>query len=65
MVWGEGWEASGDAGVVKEGGKLGVWLDGALVLEVADFEVEAFDLAVELVYDFSPGDLRGQRLYTY
>lgn len=47
MVGGEGWEASGDAGVVKEGGKLGIWLDGAFVLEVADLEVEAFDLAVE------------------
>ena len=65
MVCGEGWEASGDAGVVKEGGKLGVWLDGAFVLEVSDFEVEAFDLAVELVYGFSPGDFGGKRLYTY
>ena len=50
---------------MKQGGKLGVWLDGAFVLEVADFEVEAFDLAVELVYFLSPGGLKGERLYTY
>ena len=55
MVGGEGGKASGDAGVVKEGGELGVWLDGAFVLEVADFEVEAFDLTIELVYFLSPG----------
>lgn len=65
VVCGERWEASGDAGVVEEGGKLRVWLDSAFVLEVADFEVEAFDLTVELVYDFSLGDLGKERLYTY
>ena len=65
MVCREGGEASGDAGVVKEGGKLGVWLDGAFVLEVADFEVEALDLTVELVYGFSSGGLGKERSYTY
>lgn len=33
-------------GVGEEGGELRVGLDGAFVLEVADFEVEAFDLPV-------------------
>ncbi len=34
--------------IVEERGELGVWLDGAFVLEITDFEVEAFDLAVQL-----------------
>ena len=34
--------------VVEKRGKLRIWLDRAFVLEIADFEVEAFDLAVEL-----------------
>ncbi len=62
MVCGERWEASGDASVVKEGGKLGVWLNGTFILKVADFEVEAFDLAVELVYGISPGYFGGRKV---
>ena len=30
-------------------GELGMRLDGAFVLEIPDFEVEALDLAVQLV----------------
>jgi len=44
---GEGWEAGAEAVVVEEGGELRVGLDGAFVLEVADLEIEAFDLSVE------------------
>ena len=43
---GEGRETCAEGAVVEEGGELRVWLDGAFVLEVADFEVEALDLAV-------------------
>lgn len=42
----EGRETCAEGAVVEEGGELRVRLDGAFVLEVADFEVEAFDLAV-------------------
>jgi len=45
---GEGGEAGVQEGVCEKGGKLRVDGDGAFVLEVADFAVEAFDLAVEL-----------------
>lgn len=34
--------------VVEEGGKLGVYGYSAFVLEIADLDVEAFDLSVEL-----------------
>ena len=33
---------------MQEGRQLWVWLDGAFVLKIPNFEVEAFDLAVEL-----------------
>lgn len=45
---GEGGEAGVQGGVCEEGGKLRVDGDGAFVLEVEDFAVKAFDLAVEL-----------------
>lgn len=45
---GERREAGVQGGVREEGGKLWIDGDGAFVLEVTDFEVEAFDLAVEL-----------------
>ena len=35
-------------GVVEKRGKLRIRLDGAFILEIADFEVEPFDLAVKL-----------------
>ena len=35
--------------IVEQGGELRIRLDGAFVLEITDFEVEAFDLAVQLV----------------
>ena len=41
-------EARAEGVVVEKRGKLRIWLDGAFVLEIADLEVEAFDLAVQL-----------------
>ena len=34
--------------IVEKRGKLRIWLDGAFILKIADFEVEAFNLAVQL-----------------
>lgn len=44
----EGWKTRAEDVIVEEGGELWVWLDGTFVLEIADLEVEAFDLAVQL-----------------
>lgn len=44
----EGRKTRTKGGVVEERGELRIRLDGTFVLEIADLEVEALDLAVQL-----------------